>query len=76
MSQEYQDYCNANYGPEDIPGPETWEDCPACDGAGIQVYRVTVYEHGCGFPHDDSDERPCGLCGGARGWIVTEGDND
>ena len=22
MSQEYRDYCNANYGPDDIPGPE------------------------------------------------------
>jgi hypothetical protein len=44
------------------------EDCPACDGYGVTAHRVTVYEHGCGFPHSDTDERPCERCGGA-GYI-------
>lgn len=42
--------------------------CPYCGGEGIEVFRVTVYEHGCGFPHDDSDERPCRECNGS-GWV-------
>jgi hypothetical protein len=49
--------------------PEQWVECTACDGSGIQTFRVTVYEHGCGFPHDDSDERPCPHCFGRGGWI-------
>jgi ssDNA-binding Zn-finger/Zn-ribbon topoisomerase 1 len=36
--------------------------CPECNGSGVIVYGVTVYEHGCGFPHDDTDERPCPEC--------------
>jgi hypothetical protein len=63
------DYCNANYGPEDIPAPETWVECPECRGAGHTVHRITVYEHGCGFPHDDTEERPCERCRGEGGWI-------
>lgn len=38
--------------------------CPNCDGSGVEAFRATVYEHGCAFPHDDSDERPCPTCCG------------
>lgn len=44
-----------------------WYECPACDGSGIHAYRITVYEHGCGFPHDDTAEEPCGNCSGDGG---------
>jgi hypothetical protein len=39
-------------------------DCDHCDGSGVIASRVTVYEHGCGFPHNDTDERPCPECDG------------
>jgi DnaJ-class molecular chaperone len=39
-------------------------DCDHCDGSGVIARRVTVYEHGCGFPHDDTDEQPCPECDG------------
>jgi len=48
---------------------EQWFTCDVCDGSGVEAFRVTVYEHGCGFPHDDTDERPCRGCGGAGIWI-------
>lgn len=38
--------------------------CEACDGSGVEVFAVRVYEHGCGFAHDGSDERPCRHCNG------------
>jgi hypothetical protein len=49
--------------------PQTWFECGACDGAGIIGRRVTVYEHGCGFPHDDTEEETCGQCNGAGGYL-------
>lgn len=45
--------------------------CEACGGEGHTVHRITVYEHGCGFPHDDIEERPCTACNGL-GEFVTE----
>jgi len=36
MSQEYRDYCNANFSPEDVPEPE----CPQCGGSGWTVVTV------------------------------------
>jgi hypothetical protein len=39
-------------------------DCDHCDGSGVIGRRVTVYEHGCGFPHDDTEELPCPECDG------------
>jgi DnaJ-class molecular chaperone len=39
-------------------------DCDHCDGSGVIARRVTVYEHGCGVPHDDTDEQPCPECDG------------
>ena len=49
--------------------PQQWCICNACDGSGVHAYRVTVYEHGCGFPHDDTAEESCGVCNGMGGWI-------
>lgn len=48
---------------------EQWFVCDACDGSGVEVFGVRVYEHGCGFAHDSSDERPCERCGGVGGWV-------
>lgn len=42
MTQEYQDYCNANYGPDDIPAPE-----PACHpGTGLYIIEPSTREAG------------------------------
>ncbi len=49
--------------------PQQWFVCDVCEGSGVEAFRVTVYEHGCGFPHDDTDERPCRCCDGAGGWM-------
>lgn len=54
---------------EEKMAPEQWFVCDVCDGSGVHAYRITVYEHGCGFPHDDTAEDPCGKCGGIGGWI-------
>lgn len=43
---------------------EPKKDCPACDGSGVEVFAVTVYEPGCGYSHDSTDERPCPTCNG------------
>lgn len=48
--------------------------CEACDGSGVEVFSVTVYEHGCGYSHDSTDERPCRVCDGA-GRIRPEPDS-
>jgi DnaJ-class molecular chaperone len=48
---------------------EQWVTCEACDGSGVIAKRITVYEHGCGFPHYDTHEEPCGGCGGS-GWAL------
>lgn len=39
--------------------------CPNCDGSGVEVFGITVYEHGCGYSHDSTDERPCPTCHGS-----------
>lgn len=52
-------------------GPWTLAVCEECGGEGCDRRRVTVYEHGCGFPHDDVEEIPCLACGGT-GEIVEE----
>lgn len=52
-----------------MPAPEQWFVCEACDGEGVIARRISVYEAGCGFPHDDTEERPCEACNGAGGWI-------
>lgn len=50
-------------------GPWIIEDCAECGGAGIVPRRITAYEPGCGFPHDDTDELKCDACDG-HGVIV------
>lgn len=50
--------------------PQQWFTCDLCDGMGVIGRRVTVYEHGCGFPHDDTEENTCINCGGVGGWVV------
>jgi hypothetical protein len=50
-------------------------DCDHCDGSGVIAQRVTVYEHGCGVPHDDTDERPCPKCDGTGEREITGGPN-
>ena len=49
--------------------PQIWVECGACNGEGFIAKRVTVYEHGCGFPHYDTDEVRCEQCNGTGGWI-------
>lgn len=46
--------------------------CPRCDGAGAQVFASWVYEHGCGFGHEDSYEEACPDCEG-NGQQLVEG---
>lgn len=45
--------------------------CPCCNGSGVDVHGITVFEPGCAFSHDSSDEQPCGECGGA-GEVLEE----
>lgn len=40
------------------------ETCDYCKGEGIIGRRVRVYEHGCGFARDDTEESPCPKCHG------------
>lgn len=49
----------------------TLATCCACDGKGYSAHRISVYEHGCGFPHHDIDEIKCQQCNG-YGEIVIE----
>lgn len=51
--------------------PLTMVPCEVCDGYGYTAHRITVYEHGCGFPHDDTEERSCPECLGI-GFFVCE----
>lgn len=39
-------------------------ECSVCNGSGVEAFLVRVFEHGCGFAHDDTDERPCRQCDG------------
>lgn len=56
--------------------PEEWFVCDACDGMGIIGKRITVYEPGCAFPRDDTEETDCVMCAGLGGWIVEAGASD
>lgn len=51
--------------------PEVEVTCSNCDGSGVIGRRVSVYENGCGFPHDDTHEEPCPECNGA-GFFIEE----
>lgn len=63
----YQDYCNANYGPEDIPAPELWVECAECRGEGsIEKWESAIrwsLDPPCGHVV------PCQVCDGAGGMI-------
>lgn len=37
-------------------------NCEACEGSGVTVFSAWVYENGCGYAHDSTDERPCEDC--------------
>jgi DnaJ-class molecular chaperone len=49
--------------------------CPDCDGSGEKLTAIWVYEHGCGFGHDDVHGEPCPLCGG-QGFLIEESQGD
>lgn len=49
--------------------PQQLIECNACDGSGVEVFGTWVYEHGCGYGHNSTDERPCGKCNGNGWWI-------
>lgn len=51
--------------------PEFLIDCEVCDGHGYIIETIHVYERGCGFSHEDIDEKPCKACGG-NGWFICE----
>lgn len=49
----------------------TLDICPVCGGEGCERRGIWVYEHGCGFGHDDVEEIRCVECGGT-GEIIKE----
>ena len=49
--------------------PMQWFVCDACDGYGYEGRTVTVYDPGCAWPRQDTEEWPCSHCGGDGGWI-------
>lgn len=51
-------------------GPETLFECSQCCGEGVTRQATMVYEHGCGFPHEDVEETPCQSCNGAGFFIA------
>jgi DnaJ-class molecular chaperone len=53
----------------DLDAPQQIFTCEACEGSGVEVFGTWVYEHGCGFGHNSTDERPCGACNGAGWWV-------
>jgi hypothetical protein len=64
-----------DHGPYFDDPPEIWLDCPECGGEGGWEQHCRVYEHGCGFAHDDSEWRVCHVCNGTGGMICeAEGD--
>lgn len=47
--------------------------CEACGSEGYERETVWVYEHGCGFAHEDvvlNYNRPCSYCEGTGGEII------
>lgn len=47
--------------------------CYGCGGEGAIGHRITVYETGCGFPHDDTHEETCDLCHGSGSeWMAQQ----
>lgn len=52
-------------------GPWFLDFCPQCEGSGVIPRGITVYEHGCGFSHDDTYDLKCDVCDG-QGSIFVE----
>lgn len=50
---------------QQLTGNDHGPFCDACLGSGVEVFGITVYEPGCGYSHDSTDERPCPACGGS-----------
>lgn len=48
-------------------------ECAECNGSAVKAVRVRVFEHGCGFAHDGTDEIPCPECDGL-GVVETAGE--
>ena len=73
MAGYLPDGCTQRECDEAQPGywdpPQQEFVCDACDGSGVEVFGVWVYEPGCSFGHMSDDEVPCGKCNGAGGWI-------
>jgi hypothetical protein len=51
--------------------PEIIAVCPSCGGEGHTLHRISVYEHGCGFPHDDVEAQHYTDCHGV-GFSIEE----
>ncbi len=49
--------------------PEQFFECVQCCGEGHQLRATWVYEHGCGFGHEDVEAVPCDVCNGSGGFI-------
>lgn len=49
--------------------PEVFVTCDDCCGDGVIRHAIWVYEHGCGFGHDDVSEDTCQACNGIGGFI-------
>lgn len=49
--------------------PEVFVECAHCGGDGVIRKSIWVYEHGCGFGHEDVLEAPCRFCNGAGGFL-------
>jgi hypothetical protein len=47
--------------------------CPLCDGLAVVGRCVWVCEHGCGIPHEDTEEDECPECEGT-GRVLALGD--
>jgi hypothetical protein len=49
--------------------PQRLDACGMCEGSGVETFNIVVYEPGCYFTHDSTDERPCPECNG-NGFTV------
>ena len=59
---EYRDYCNANYGPEDIEdGPEPGAECGRWRNARLAQYCTKAGTEECDFecPYRDAECVKC-----------------
>lgn len=60
----------------DMAQPGYWDapqqeyTCKTCGGSGVIARRITVYEHGCGFPHNDTEELKCEQCDGFGTYVA------